>query len=98
MGSVAEEEMKTTPNAQRPTLNVEVSAEGTTSNIKHRTSNIIWRIVGFIVAGIFLYAGVAKILDLDHFIADVGHLQFGNAFTDLRQLSLASPAEFAEGR
>jgi uncharacterized membrane protein YphA (DoxX/SURF4 family) len=106
MGSVAEEEvMSQTPNppsqgygaagAQRPTIAVEVSAESTTSNIKHRTSNIIWRIVGFIVAGIFIFAGLSKILDLDHFIADLGHLHFGGVFADLRQLSLASPTEFA---
>jgi uncharacterized membrane protein YphA (DoxX/SURF4 family) len=65
--------------AQRPTPNafaskalaVEVSAESTTSNIKHRTSNIIWRIVGFIVAGIFIYAGVIKALDPVQFASDI---------------------------
>jgi hypothetical protein len=79
MGSVAEEEMKTTPNsesireqsAQRPTIAVEMPVEGTPSNIKHRTSNIIWRIVGFIVAGIFIYAGAIKALDPVQFASDV---------------------------
>jgi putative oxidoreductase len=105
MGSVAEEEMKTTHNsesireqsAQRPTLNVEVSAEGTTSNIKHRTANIIWRIVDFVLAGIFVFAGLAKILNLDHLLADLGHFRFGDALVDLRQLSSADPGEFANG-
>ena len=71
MGSVAEEEvMNQTPDAQRPTFPVEVSAEDTTSNVKHRT-NIIWRIIGFIVAGIFLYAGAIKALDPVQFASDI---------------------------
>jgi uncharacterized membrane protein YphA (DoxX/SURF4 family) len=57
--------------ARRPTLAVEVSAESTTSNTKHRTSNIIWRIVGFIVAGIFIYAGAIKALDPVQFASDI---------------------------
>jgi uncharacterized membrane protein YphA (DoxX/SURF4 family) len=65
MGSVAEEEvMNQTPNAQRRALAVEVSAEGT-------TSNIIWRIIGFIVAGIFIYAGAIKALDPVQFASDI---------------------------
>src|SRR5205807_7878482 len=71
MGSVAEEEvMNQTPDAQRPTFPVEVSAEDTTSNVKHRT-NIIWRIIGLIVAGIFLYAGAIKALDPVQFASDI---------------------------
>jgi uncharacterized membrane protein YphA (DoxX/SURF4 family) len=76
-----EETMNQTPNppsqgygaagAQRPTLAVEVSAESTASNIKHRTSNIIWRIVGFIVAAIFIYAGAIKALDPVQFASDI---------------------------
>jgi uncharacterized membrane protein YphA (DoxX/SURF4 family) len=57
--------------ARRPTLAVEVSAESATSNIKHRTSNIIWRIVSFIVAGIFIYAGAIKALDPVQFASDI---------------------------
>jgi uncharacterized membrane protein YphA (DoxX/SURF4 family) len=71
--------MNQTPNsesireqgAQRPTLNVEVSADGTTSNIKHRTSNILWRIVGLVIAGIFVYAGTIKALDPVQFASDI---------------------------
>jgi hypothetical protein len=96
LGSLAkEEQMNQTPNVQRPTLNAEVVADGTTSNVKHRRSNILWRIVDFVVAGIFIFAGLTKIFDLDHLIADLPHLRVANAFADLRQLSLAGPAEFA---
>jgi uncharacterized membrane protein YphA (DoxX/SURF4 family) len=63
--------MNQTPNAQRPTLNVEVSADGTASNIKHRTSNILWRIVGLVIAGIFIYAGAIKALDPVQFASDI---------------------------
>jgi uncharacterized membrane protein YphA (DoxX/SURF4 family) len=98
MGSVAEkEQMSQTPNAQRPTLNVELSAAGPTSNFKHRTSNIVWRILDFVVAGIFIYAGLTKILDLDRLIADLQHLRFGDALIDLRELSFTNPWEFASG-
>src|SRR5262249_28889074 len=95
MGGVAKREMKKTPNAELPMPNVEFSAVGTASSIGHRTSNIPWRILDFIVAGLFVFSGLAKIFDLDHLIADLRHFQFGQAFVDLRQLSLASPVEFA---
>jgi uncharacterized membrane protein YphA (DoxX/SURF4 family) len=77
---VAEEEpMNQTPNAQRSTpkvfasrqLDVEVSTTGTTSNIKDRTSNVIWRILAFVVAGIFIYAGVLKAFDPVQFANDI---------------------------
>jgi putative oxidoreductase len=80
MGSVAEkEQMNQTPNAQRSTpkvfasnaLNVEVPATGATSNIEHRTSNILWRVLDFVVAGIFVYAGVIKALDPVQFANDI---------------------------
>ena len=53
--------MNQTPNAQHPTSNVEVSAAATTSKLRPRTSNILWRIVDVIVAGVFIYAGVLKV-------------------------------------
>src|SRR5437868_9430051 len=72
MGSVAEEEqMNHTPDAQHPMLDVEHSAAGATSNIKRRTSNIVWRIIDFIVAGIFIYAGAIKAFDPVQFAGDV---------------------------
>jgi putative oxidoreductase len=65
------EQMKQTPNTQRPTSNVQVSAAATTSNLRPRTSNILWRIVDVIVAGIFIYAGVLKVLDPVQFAHDI---------------------------
>jgi len=52
-------------------LNAEVSAHGTTSNIKHRASNIFWRILGLIIAGIFIYAGAIKALGPVQFASDI---------------------------
>jgi uncharacterized membrane protein YphA (DoxX/SURF4 family) len=80
MGRLAQkEQMNQTPNsetireqgAQRPTLNVEVPARGSTSNIKHRASNILWRIVDLVIAGIFIYAGAIKALDPVQFANDI---------------------------
>ena len=102
-----EEQMNQTPNAQpagsalhsdaggHPTLNIESVAGHATSNIKHRKSNLVWRILDFVLAALFIFAGLSKILDLDHLIADLQQLQFAGALADLRNLSLASPAEFA---
>ena len=63
--------MKGTPNAQRPTLNAELPGGATTSNIKHRTSNIFWRILDFTLAGIFIYAGALKAFDPVQFANDI---------------------------
>ena len=87
--------MNQTPNAQHTTLDVELSPDATISNTKHQRSQIVWRILDIILGGMFIFAGIAKILDLDQLIADVQHLRFANAFADLRNLSLANPAEFA---
>src|SRR5262245_11832643 len=63
--------MKQTPNVQGPTLDVEVSTTGTTSNIKHRTSNLLWRLLDFVLAGIFIYAGALKAFDPGQFASDI---------------------------
>ena len=63
--------MNQTPNAHPPTLNVESSADATTSNVKHRTSKILWRILDFVIAGIFIYAGALKGLDPVQFASDI---------------------------
>jgi putative oxidoreductase len=89
--------MNETSNVQRPTINVESSASVTTSTIKNQKSYIFWRILDFVLAGVFIFAGLSKILDLDRLIADLQQLQFASALADLRNLSLASPAEFASG-
>ena len=96
-----EEQMNQTPNAQRqraaerPALNVELSS-GTTSNIKPRT-NVLWRILDFVLAGVFIFAGLSKMFDLDNLLAALLHFRFGDALIHFRQLSAASPVEFANG-
>ena len=92
-----EEQMSQTPNLQRPMLNIQPLGGAATSNIQHRKSNIFWRILDFVLAGLFIFAGLSKIFDLDHVMADLQQLQFASALGDLRNLSLASPAEFANG-
>jgi uncharacterized membrane protein YphA (DoxX/SURF4 family) len=72
MGSVGEEEqMMQTSKIQPPTANVAISGEATTSNIKHRTLNIFCRIVGLVIAGLFIYAGAIKALDPVQFASDI---------------------------
>jgi len=71
MGSVAEEEMSKTPNAQLSASNVQLSGDRSTSNIQNRTSNILRRIVDLIVAGVFIYAGAIKALDPVQFASDI---------------------------
>ena len=87
--------MNSTPNVERPTSNVQVSGSGATSTVKYRTSDILWRIIDLIVGALFIFAGIAKILNLDQLIADLQHLRFASAFADLGNLSVADPAEFA---
>jgi len=87
--------MNSTPNVERPTSNFQLSGSGATSNVKYRTANVLWRIIDLIVAAMFIFAGIAKILNLDQLIADLQHLRFASAFADLGNLSLADPAEFA---
>jgi len=89
--------MNETPNAQLSTPNAERSAGRTASNIKYLTSNIIYRILDFVLAGVFIFAGLSKMFDLDHLVADLTHLRFGDALVHFQQLSVASPVEFASG-
>jgi putative oxidoreductase len=70
------EEERPTPKAfASGQLNPEVSADSTTSNIKHQRSNILWRIVDLVVAGIFIYAGALKVLDPVQFAHDIKNFQ-----------------------
>src|SRR5213076_2061957 len=71
MGSMAQEEMSKTPNAQLSTSNLKLSGNASTSNVKNRTSNILRRIVDLIVAGVFIYAGAIKALDPVQFASDI---------------------------
>ena len=89
--------MNQTPNAERPTVNVELSAGGTTSDIKRQRSYILWRILDFVLAALFIFAGLSKMFDLDPFLTDLVHLRFRDALVHFQQLSAASPMEFAIG-
>jgi putative oxidoreductase len=72
MGSVGEkEQMNEMPNAQLSTPNVELSTSDVTSSIRQRTPGILRRILDFVVAGVFLYAGVIKALDPVQFANDI---------------------------
>ena len=42
-----------------------------TPNIKYQTSNIVWRIIDVLVGGVFIYAGVIKVLDPGGFAGDI---------------------------
>jgi putative oxidoreductase len=92
-----EEQMNPTPNTQRTTPNAEWSAHSALGVERSAldVGRFLWRILDFVVAGVFIFAGLTKILDLDHLIADLQQLQFASALADLRNLSLANPAEFA---
>ena len=104
-----EEQMNQMPNAEpargashsdaggRPTLNVESLAAANTSNVKHQKSYTLWRILDFVLAGVFIFAGLSKMFDLDPLFAGLTHLRFGDALVHFRQLSPASPVEFANG-
>ena len=67
--------MNQTPNIQPPTSNAELSAGASTSNIKHRTSNVLWRILDFVLAGIFIYAGALKAFDPVQFAGDIDNFK-----------------------
>ena len=65
------EQMKEAYNFERAALNADLSAGAKTSNLKHRTSNIFWRILDFLLAGIFIYAGALKAFDPVQFASDI---------------------------
>jgi hypothetical protein len=57
--------------------------------------SFVWRIVDLVVGGIFIVAGLTKIFDLDHVIANLRHLRLGDFLLDLQSIRLANPAGFA---
>ena len=69
------EQMKEASNFEHPALNADLSAGATTSNIKRRTSNIFWRILDFVLVGIFIYAGVVKAIDPVQFASDIDNFK-----------------------
>jgi putative oxidoreductase len=70
---VAEEEMNKTPNAQLPTPNAEVSEHSTLAVGRSAldVGRFLWRILDFVAAGIFIYAGALKALDPVQFASDI---------------------------
>jgi putative oxidoreductase len=89
--------MNQTPNAQLQTPNAELS-EHSALGVRRSELGVgryLWRFLDFVVAAIFIFAGLTKILNLDQLIADLQHLRFASVFSDLGNLSLANAAEFA---
>jgi hypothetical protein len=70
---VAEEEMNKTPNAEGATSNVEglespkLGVRRSALDVKH----LLWRILDFVLAGIFIYAGALKAIDPVQFASDI---------------------------
>ena len=68
-----EEQMNPTPNAQLPTPNAERS-EHSTLGVGRSALDVgrfLWRILDFILAGIFIYAGALKAIDPVQFASDI---------------------------
>jgi putative oxidoreductase len=67
------EQMNQTPNAQRPTSNVQLSSEPPLSVGRSAlgVGRFLLRIIDFILAGIFIYAGAIKALDPVQFASDI---------------------------
>src|ERR1051325_9623744 len=63
--------MSQTPDAQRSTVNWQPTPALSRSNIQHRNVYILWRILDFVVGGIFVYAGVVKAIDPVQFASDI---------------------------
>ena len=65
--------MKETSNTQRPTPNIE-QAEHSTLGVERSALDVgrfLWRILDFVVAGIFIYAGALKAFDPVQFASDI---------------------------
>jgi putative oxidoreductase len=72
LGSVAEkEQMNQMPSPEHSMLNVDGSPGPGTSKVKHQKLNIVWRILDFVLAGIFVYAGALKAFDPVQFASDI---------------------------
>jgi hypothetical protein len=84
---VEKEQMKETSNLQphrsashgdaggRPMLHLEPLTGATTSNIKHQKSYILWRVLDFVLAGVFIFAGVTKAIDPIQFASDIDNFK-----------------------
>jgi putative oxidoreductase len=83
-GRTEKEQRKQTSNAQRPTLNVQFSKPVPRSDVGRWALSverlpriavfsrpIIWRVLDVIIGGLFIYAGVTKVLDPVGFANDI---------------------------
>lgn len=72
-----EEQMNSTPNAQRPTLNVERSEPSTLGVGRSALSigRFFFRLLDFVLAGIFIYAGIIKAIDPVQFAGDIDNFK-----------------------
>jgi putative oxidoreductase len=92
----------TTSNVQRSTLNAQLAAR-TSLGVGRWTLDvgrfpvlrITMQILAFIIAAIFIFAALIKILDIDQLVIDVIHLRFAAALQNLKHLSLRDPVGFA---
>jgi uncharacterized membrane protein YphA (DoxX/SURF4 family) len=85
MGSVAREEVKETSNpstssgqaAEHPTGEVERLGTGISSVTPHPSSfrSLLWHAVAIIIGGLFIYAGVVKVIDPVEFAREIDNYQ-----------------------
>jgi uncharacterized membrane protein YphA (DoxX/SURF4 family) len=75
---MAQEEMKaTTPNAQRSTPNVQFGRRPLPLGVGRWTLSVgrfpqlLWRVLDILIAAIFIYAGILKVLDPVQFARDI---------------------------
>jgi putative oxidoreductase len=57
--------------------------------------SFVWSIANVIVGGVFIFAGLTKVFDLDHLLADMRHLRLNDFLVDLQHVRLANPMSFA---
>ena len=69
--------MKQTPNAQRPTPNVELAQHSTFGVARSAldVGRFLWRTLDFVIAGIFIYAGALKAIDPVQFASDIDNFK-----------------------
>ena len=68
--------MKQTPNVEHRTSNVESPGNGAWFSVGRWAFDVrclLWRILDFIVAAVFIYAGVLKVLDPAQFAHDINN-------------------------
>jgi hypothetical protein len=93
----------TTPNAERRTPNAQLQSAPSPFDVRRSTFDVrrfpvprvALRILALIIAAIFIFAALTKILDSDQLVINVIHLRFAAALQNLKHLSLLDPVGFA---